>query len=207
VKTYVHLWYLAEFLEWEISDTKVGEKLKTYFTFGNIFSRKLCHLWGNLEKEVVQSSRSQMTVIRFVRFAWWVTNTRCFSTATLSCTFFVVALYVHVSRVCISQDNKKAVYCYVTMRRVYETIVAVKKQYVLSYFCVCVTHHKQHDFRKKVIEHKMCFDFLSTTFIWNVSLSRNNIVRYCHKCENVFVQSTRHCCWILMKLEFLDRVY
>jgi hypothetical protein len=40
---------------------------------------------------------------------------------------------------------------------------------------------KQHDFRKNVIEHKMCFDFLYKCF-WNVSHSNKNSAIYYHKC-------------------------
>ena len=38
--------------------------------------------------------------------------------------------------------------------------------------------HKRHDFRKKVIEHKMCVLVFSTTPVRNISQSRNNSVRY-----------------------------
>jgi hypothetical protein len=49
--------------------------------------------------------------------------------------------------------------------------------------------------KKNVIEHKMCFDFLYN-FIYN------NLARYCHKCEDAFMWSTRYSCQILMKLAF-----
>jgi hypothetical protein len=39
---------------------------------------------------------------------------------------------------------------------------------------------------KKVIEHKMCFDF-PATFIENVSHYKKNSARCFHKCENVFM--------------------
>jgi len=48
MKTYAHLWqYLAEvFLEWEIFQTIILEKIKTHTLCPNIFSfRKMCHLW------------------------------------------------------------------------------------------------------------------------------------------------------------------
>ena len=47
----------------------------------------------------------------------------------------------------------------------------------------------------------VCFDFLSS-FVWNISNSKNNSERYCHKCENFFIKSPRYSCRILMKLEF-----
>ena len=31
----------------------------------------------------------------------------------------------------------------------------------------------------------MCVSIFSTTFVWNVSYSKKNLARYCHKCENV----------------------
>jgi ABC-type phosphate transport system permease subunit len=34
--------------------------------------------------------------------------------------------------------------------------------------------HKQHDFRKKVIEHKMCVLIFCTTFVCNISHSKKN---------------------------------
>jgi len=37
--------------------------------------------------------------------------------------------------------------------------------------------HKRHDLRKKVSEHKMCFDFLYK-FVWNISHSKKKWARY-----------------------------
>jgi len=49
LKAYVHLWYLAEFfLEEEIFQTKFVVKIKTHFTFGNIFP-KIYRFRGNME--------------------------------------------------------------------------------------------------------------------------------------------------------------
>jgi hypothetical protein len=41
--------------------------------------------------------------------------------------------------------------------------------------------HKGHDFRQKVIESNVCFDFLYK-FVSNISDSKKNSVRYYHKC-------------------------
>jgi hypothetical protein len=38
--------------------------------------------------------------------------------------------------------------------------------------------HKEYDFRKKVIEHKMCVLIFSTTFVRNNSHSKKNSARY-----------------------------
>ena len=43
--------------------------------------------------------------------------------------------------------------------------------------------HKRHNFLEKVTEHKMYVLISSTTFFWNVSHSKKNSERYCHKCE------------------------
>ena len=47
--------------------------------------------------------------------------------------------------------------------------------------------HKWHDLRKKVTDHKMRVLIFSTTFIRNISNSKKNSARYCHKCENFFM--------------------
>jgi hypothetical protein len=48
----------------------------------------------------------------------------------------------------------------------------------------------------------MCILIFSTTFISNICQSNNNSATYCHKYENVFVQSTRYSCRNVMKLQF-----
>ena len=45
---------------------------------------------------------------------------------------------------------------------------------------------KRHDFREKVIEHKMYILIFLYTLIWNILHSKNNSGR-CHKCEKVFM--------------------
>jgi hypothetical protein len=57
----------------------------------------------------------------------------------------------------------------------------------LSYCTVFVTlSHKWHDFRKKIIEHKMRVLIFSTTFVCNIFYN-NNSARYYHKFTQVFV--------------------
>jgi hypothetical protein len=51
MKTFVHVWYFAEFfLEWEMFQTKVVEKIKTRILCSITFFRKSCRLWDNVEK-------------------------------------------------------------------------------------------------------------------------------------------------------------
>jgi hypothetical protein len=67
--------------------------------------------------------------------------------------------------------------------------------------------HKRYDFRKPVVEHKMCVLIFSTTFVWNISHSKKNLARYHQKYRNVFMSSTRYFCRILMKFEFFRHIF
>ena len=50
--TNIHFWsYLAQFfLEWEMFQTKVAEKIKTHILCSVTFFRKSCRVWDNVEK-------------------------------------------------------------------------------------------------------------------------------------------------------------
>ena len=77
MKTYRHLWqYLAELsVEWEMFQTKVVEKIKTHLTFNNFFFfRKSCRLWDNLEKCGWDGQATGDSIIRRMRFAYWITK-------------------------------------------------------------------------------------------------------------------------------------
>jgi hypothetical protein len=52
MKTDIHFWsYLGHFfLEWEMFQTKVLEKIKTHILCSVTFFSKSCHLWENVEK-------------------------------------------------------------------------------------------------------------------------------------------------------------
>jgi len=67
--------------------------------------------------------------------------------------------------------------------------------------------HKRHDFRRKVIECKMCVLIFSTTFIWNISHSKNSSARYDRKCTLVLTKSAHYSCRVLMKLEFSLNIF
>ena len=56
-------------------------------------------------------------------------------------------------------------------------------------------------FWKKLLNKICVFWFFSTTVIWNISHSYKNSVRYCHECENIFIQNARYFCRIVMKLD------
>jgi hypothetical protein len=48
---------------------------------------------------------------------------------------------------------------------------------------VSTLSHKWSDSGEKVIEHTMCICTFSTTFVCNISHSKKNWARYCHKCS------------------------
>ena len=47
--------------------------------------------------------------------------------------------------------------------------------------------HKRCDFRKNVIEYKMCVFIFSTTFVQNISHSKKNLAKHRQKCRYVFM--------------------
>ena len=58
---------------------------------------------------------------------------------------------------------------------------------------------KRHDFRKKLLKHKMCILIFCTTFVRNISHSKKNSARCYHKSTVVFTLSIRYYCQIVMK--------
>jgi len=56
--------------------------------------------------------------------------------------------------------------------------------------------------KRKVIEYKMCVSIICTTFVWNSPHFKEKWVRYKRNCTSVLMQSTRHSCPILIKVEF-----
>jgi hypothetical protein len=67
-------------------------------------------------------------------------------------------------------------------------------RHIVTSFVVLLVHHIFRRYlinctifeKKKVTEHKMCVNFLYK-FVSNISRSKKNFARYCHKCENVFM--------------------
>jgi len=108
MKTYVHLWkYLAEFfLEWEMLQIKVVEKIKTHTLCSITFFKKSCCLWDNVEKcgTVRQANGDTICVIQCMCFACWITmarhtfiicNTFCFSTTTIVLQMHISVTFIH----------------------------------------------------------------------------------------------------------------
>jgi hypothetical protein len=62
--------------------------------------------------------------------------------------------------------------------------------------------HKRQDFRKNIIEHKMCFEFLYKFYLKFFSYSTNYSARYCHKRALVFKKTLVRFSW---NLNFLHR--
>ena len=62
MKTLAHLWqYLELFLEWEMLQTKVVEKIKTCFMYNNSFSEYRA-VYEIMWKNMVEPEKPQMTV-------------------------------------------------------------------------------------------------------------------------------------------------
>jgi hypothetical protein len=80
----------------------------------------------------------------------------------------------------------------------------------MRHFFICGLHgleyfpslsQKGKIFEKKITEYEMYVLIFSTTFVWNVSHSKKNWVRYNHKCIMFYTQSTRYSCHILMSFD------
>jgi hypothetical protein len=94
--------YLAQlFLEWELFQTKVVEKIKTHFMFNNTFSKsKTQNTFKKrfFENRVYEIMWKNMTHAHCIldTYTLWVCNTLCFSTVTLVArTRLNVMLHVH----------------------------------------------------------------------------------------------------------------
>jgi hypothetical protein len=76
VKTYVHLWqYLVEFfIEWEMFDTKILEKIKTHILCSITFFPpwKSYRLWDNVEKYCTARQATDGNIIWRMRVACWI---------------------------------------------------------------------------------------------------------------------------------------
>ena len=75
--TYFRSYLGHSFLEWEMFQTKVVEKINTHILCSVTFFRNLYCLWDNVGKYCIETDRPQMTIWR-MRIACWIpkaTNT------------------------------------------------------------------------------------------------------------------------------------
>jgi len=70
----------------------------------------------------------------------------------------------------------------------------------------CTLSHKRHEFRKDVLEHKMCVLIPSTTYAWNNSHSRKNWAKDGYKRTEALIYRTVCSCQIIMKIGFSRKV-
>jgi hypothetical protein len=117
--------------------------------------------------------------------------------------------------------------CDVTSSGVRATVVAVEKQWIsrmlsypacrspACYFDMCrawFDYIFQHYHINGIIFRKsyptfMCVLIFSTTFVWNNSHSKNSSAGYYHKYTQVFTQSNRYFCQILINLELFLHIF
>jgi hypothetical protein len=70
---YVHLWYLAEFfLQWEVFQTIVVEKIKIHILCPITFLWKSHPLWNNVEKYGIARQATDDNTIQRMRCACWI---------------------------------------------------------------------------------------------------------------------------------------
>jgi hypothetical protein len=62
-------------------------------------------------------------------------------------------------------------------------------------------------FKKKFMNIKCALWFFSTTFVWNISHSKENKERYGQKSTRVFMWRTSYSCHVLIKLEFSRQIF
>ena len=76
MQTDIHFWsYLAQFfLEWEMFQTKVVEKIKTHILCSITFLQKSWRLWDNVEIYCRARQAADVNIIRRMRIACWTNN-------------------------------------------------------------------------------------------------------------------------------------
>jgi len=103
MQTNMHFWsYLAHFyLEREMFQTRVVEKIQTHFVFSNFFFKENYAVNETTWKNIVEPDRPQMKRWRR-RFACWIPK------ATNTPTDYVILMFFHCNHGC-----KNAPRCYV----------------------------------------------------------------------------------------------
>ena len=76
MKTLVHLWQclVRFFLEWEMFETKIVQKIKTHILRPITLFRKSCRLWDNVEKYSTARQATDGNIIRRMGIAYWITE-------------------------------------------------------------------------------------------------------------------------------------
>ena len=115
MKTDIHFWsYVVQFfLEWEMFQTKVVEKIKTHILCSVTFFRKSYRLWDNVEKcgRAGQSTDDNMAHAHCVlnnygyRLTLRICNYYCFSTATLFTRTCLNVTFIRTLRVVLFGGN------------------------------------------------------------------------------------------------------
>jgi len=97
----------------------------------------------------------------------------CFSLQLLSETFLILRRTERdmIRNVYRCARKEHAPYCHLWPVRLYGIFSALS--------------HKGHDFRRNVTEYKMCVLIFCTTFVWNISHSKQNWARYDQNCVSV----------------------
>jgi hypothetical protein len=75
MKTDVHLYLVEFFLEWEMLQTKVVQKIKTHTLYSTTLPLKSFHFWDNMEKYGRVRQPTEENTIRRMRTACWITTT------------------------------------------------------------------------------------------------------------------------------------
>jgi hypothetical protein len=97
-----------------------------------------------------------------------------------SYVYIYVCMYVCMFA-CIHACMYVFVYVYICMYVCTYVRVHVRLCVCTAQLYFATSSHKWHEFRKIVIEHKMCVFIFSTHFFWNISHSKNNWARYDQK--------------------------
>ena len=64
--------HLSQFLEWEIFQRNVVEKINTHVVCSINFSHKSCRLWDNVKKYGTTRQATDNNIIRHMLFACWI---------------------------------------------------------------------------------------------------------------------------------------
>jgi len=109
MKTSIHFWlYLAEvFLEWEIFQIKVVDKIKTHILYSITLFRKKCFLWRNVEKyfRAEWATDDNMAHAHFMldtkgyKYTLTICNTHCFPTVTVIARTHLIDAFIRKLRV------------------------------------------------------------------------------------------------------------